>query len=101
MDNEPVNLTVKHLTEMRDEIGAMKAGIDRMEARMDGLATKEDLATAIGDVNGRIASLRRDVILYHSSVTGHGNLITDLENRMARIERCAEKSGWELGRLPQ
>ena len=104
MDDEPANLTVKHLSELHDEIREMmtqlNARFDGIESRMDGLATREDFGAAIGGVSGRIESLRREVAGYHSSFIEQRRL-AGLENRMARIERCAEKNGWELGPLPR
>lgn len=45
----------------------------------DALADKADKAD--------VASLRQALTEYHSSVVGHGMLISDLEDRVRRIER--------------
>ncbi|MCL2714756.1 MAG: hypothetical protein FWD68_09305, partial [Alphaproteobacteria bacterium] len=40
-------------------------------------------------LDGRIDELRSEVRQYHSSVVGHGNLISDLDERVTRLERPA------------
>jgi len=47
------------------------------------VAGKAELA----DVKSEVAHLRQAVTEYHSSVVGHGILISDLEARVRRIER--------------
>jgi hypothetical protein len=39
------------------------------------------------ELGGQIVGLRRAVIDYHTSVIGHGVLISDLEARMRRVEQ--------------
>ena len=50
------------------------------------LATKQELGTAVGSIKGEVADLRQAVTHYHSSVVGHGILISELEARMRRVE---------------
>jgi chromosome segregation ATPase len=105
MSDEPDSFMLRLLREMRAEIGDMRAE----------LATKADIAnlkTDIADLNSEMHSLRADVasdihtirkelsdqivglrravVEYHSSVIGHGVLITDLEARMRRVEQHLE-----------
>ena len=46
------------------------------------LATKREVTA----VKGEVADLRQAVTHYHSSVMGHGILISELEARMRRVE---------------
>jgi hypothetical protein len=61
------------MREMKADMREMKADIREIKA------TKADKA----DVEG----LRQTVTQYHSAVLGHGFLISDLEDRVLRIER--------------
>ena len=47
----------------------------RIEARRDSAAARRDLAT-----------LRQTVAEYHASVLGHGVLISELDERLRRVE---------------
>lgn len=49
----------------------------KIDQRMDGLRK---------DIGEQIVGLRRAVIDYHTSVIGHGALISDLEARLRRVE---------------
>ncbi|MCL2715665.1 MAG: hypothetical protein FWD68_14035 [Alphaproteobacteria bacterium] len=85
MVTEPiVDMNVQTLIEIRNDIKALKTGMDGLETRME---------TGFRDVNDRIALLRRDVVEYHYEVLGQRGLIVDLNNRVARIERGEENAG--------
>ena len=47
----------------------------------------EDLDRKVEDLSAEVGGLRRQVTEYHSSVLGHGVLISELEQRVRRIER--------------
>jgi hypothetical protein len=99
MSNEPESLMLRLLREMRAEIGAVRAETASMRGEM---ATKDDLRSEINslradvvsdiailrkEVGEQITGLRRSVVEYHSSVIGHGILISELEARMRRVEQ--------------
>jgi signal transduction histidine kinase len=70
------------MADLRSEMGSLRADvasdIHTLDAKID--ATRKDLSE-------QIVGLRRAVIDYHSSVIGHGTLISDLEARLRRVEQ--------------
>ncbi len=78
--------------QLLSEVARMVAGHDR---RFDGYDRRFDEITARLDAHDRrfdelvadIAGLRETLTHYHASVLGHGVLISDLEERVRRIER--------------
>lgn len=56
-------------------------GRDMAEMRAEMMDVRRSMAT-----KADIAELRQTVTHYHSSVVGHGILISDLEARMRRVE---------------
>ena len=113
MSDEPDNLILRLLRDMRAEIGDMRSDMADMRSVM---ATKQDLAELGADLRSdmhslradvasdiatlqaedkktrkelgdQIVGLRRAVMEYHSSVIGHGVLISELEARMRRVEQ--------------
>lgn len=101
MANEPENLVLELLRGMRADITSVKADVELIRSQM---ATKEELASLRADVASdlltmqeknnaehkatreMVVGLRRAVIDYHSSVIGHGILISELDARMRRVE---------------
>ncbi len=84
---------------MRAEIGDVRSGCPLVE---DKMATKTDLRSEIDSLRADVASdmivnrkemteqvagLRRAVVEYHTSVIGHGILISELEARVRRVEQ--------------
>ena len=108
MADEPDNLVLQILREMRA----------KMEDMAEKMATKDDLAAEMHslradvasdlhsmdakidgtrkELSNQIASLRREVALYHSSVAGHGMLISELDTRMRRVEQHLNLPPWPL-----
>ena len=102
MSPEPESLVLQLLRDMRAEIGDMRADIGDIRATM---ATKDELRSLRADVASdliamearqaaehkqtreQIVGLRRAVIEYHTSVIGHGILISELEGRVRRLEQ--------------
>ena len=113
MSDEPDNLILRLLRDMRAEIGGIRSEMGDMRAEM---ATKRDVAELGADLRSEMHSLRADVasdiatlqaedkktrkelgdqivglrravMEYHSSVIGHGVLISELEARMRRVEQ--------------
>ena len=109
MTTEPASLILELLRQMRSEL-ATKADLAEVATKTDlaKLATKSelvelrselksDMRTLRADVASDILStrkelteqivgLRRAVVEYHTSVIGHGVLISELEARMRRVE---------------
>lgn len=99
MTKEPASLILELLRQMRAEL-ATKAQLAHLATKADlaELATKGELRTLRADVasdllstrkelSERIVGLRRAVIEYHTSVIGHGILISELEARLRRVEQ--------------
>ena len=104
--SEPESLVLQILREMRAELGDVRAELgevrsDIRQIRAD-FATKSDLSSEIRSLRADVASdllstrkelseqivgLRRAVIEYHTSVIGHGVLISELEARLRRVEQ--------------
>jgi hypothetical protein len=104
MADEPDSLVLRILRDMRAEIGDMRAQMATKKDIAD-MASKSEVADLRSEINSlradvasdllamrkdlgdQIAGLRRAVTEYHSSVVGHGILISDLEARMRRVEQ--------------
>lgn len=106
MSDEPENFTLALLRKidakvdtLRDDVSAMRGDMENMRVAM---ATKADLRSEINSLRADVASdmlvqekrlsdqivgLRRSVMEYHSSVIGHGVLLTELEERVRRLEQ--------------
>lgn len=102
MSDEPESLVLRLLRDMRAEM-ATKADLAelrsefaglRSELRSDMNSLRADVATLQAEdkktrteLGGQIAGLRQAVTAYHSSVIGHGVLISGLEARIHRVEQ--------------
>ena len=97
MSDDPDNLVLRLLREMRADM-ATKADLAEMTTKMP---SKDDLRFEINALRADVASdliatrkefseqivgLRRAVVEYHTSVIGHGVIISELEARVRRIE---------------
>lgn len=69
-------------SELRSEIGSLRADVASDLATLDAKIdrTRKDLSE-------QIVGLRRAVVEYHTTVVGHGVLISDLEGRLRRVEQ--------------
>jgi hypothetical protein len=101
--SEPDSLILRILREMRAELAskpdmealraefATKGDLDTLRTEMATMrvemATKTDLAALRKELGEQIVGLRRAVIDYHTTVIGHGVLISDLEARVRRVEQ--------------
>jgi chromosome segregation ATPase len=92
---QPENIVLEHLRALRADIGDIRGEIWTLKAEM---ATKSDLQSLRADVASdlarmqketleQIVGLRRAVIEYHSAVVGHGLIISELEERVRRLEQ--------------
>jgi hypothetical protein len=99
MTDEPASLILELLRQMRAEL-ATKSDLDSVRSEVAGLVSevKSDMHTLRADVASdflstrkelgeQIVGLRRAVIEYHTSVIGHGVLISELEARVRRVEQ--------------
>ena len=104
MVEEPDNLVLQHLRSLRADIAEvkaeLKAEINSLRADMSSEinSLRADVASDFVNVNKEIAGLRKEtreqivgvgraLTEYHSAVVGHGILISDLEERVQRIEQ--------------
>ena len=74
--------TEAELAEVRDEVHSLRADVAADLVAMEARNDAEHKAT-----RDQIVGLRRAVVEYHSAVTGHGVLISELEARMRRVEQ--------------
>ena len=103
LSEEPESLVLELLRNIRSDVARVDGKIDRVvdaakvELRSEIQSLRADVAADFLDVNGKIATfrkevgeqiagLRRTVVEYHSAVLGHGVLISELEARVRRIE---------------
>lgn len=102
MSTEPESLILQMLREMRadmaridgkmatkDDIAAVRSDFDELKADFSSLRADvaSDMMALRKDMGDRIVGLRRAVVEYHTSVIGHGVLISELEARLRRVEQ--------------
>jgi len=83
------------LTEVARRVAGHDARLDSFDRRFDAQDRKLDGIVArladhdrkLDDLAAGLAALREAVTHYHSSVIGHGILISELDERVRRIER--------------
>ena len=100
--SEPESLILQLLRQMRAELGEVRAEVKEFATKSDveGLGAElraemnslradvaSDILTTRKELSEQIVGLRRAVIDYHTSVVGHGVLISDLEARVRRVEQ--------------
>ena len=96
MPEEPESLILELLRQMRAELGDVRSDIGQLRAdvsqiRADSVTPSDlhslradvaaDMLTNHRELSEQIVGLRRAVIEYHTSVIGHGVLISELEAR--------------------
>jgi hypothetical protein len=102
MSTEPDSLILQILRQMRaelstkadlevvrSEVGDLRSEVAEVKSDMRSLRADvaSDLLTTRKELSDQIVGLRRAVIDYHTSVIGHGFLISDLEARVRRVEQ--------------
>ncbi|MBV9289179.1 MAG: hypothetical protein JO288_15420 [Hyphomicrobiales bacterium] len=102
MAEQPENIVVEHLRALRKDVGDVKSEMQTLKSEMQSqrrdMATKTDLHSLRADVasdlltmqkdtRDQIVGLRRAVVEYHSAVVGHGLIISELEERVRRLEQ--------------
>ena len=97
MTEKPENLVLALLrgirADMAENKAEMKADMHSLRADMasDILTVRQEIRDQVGsvrqDLGEQIVGLRRAVIEYHTSVIGHGIIISELEARVRRVEQ--------------
>ena len=102
MTEEPASLILELLRQMRAELGDVRSDLARCVRICDEIRLEfapgrhrihsardvaSDLLSTRKELGEQIVGLRRAVIEYHTSVIGHGVLISELEARMRRVEQ--------------
>jgi hypothetical protein len=102
MPEEPASLIVELLRQMRADM-ATKDDLESVRAEVSGVRSEvadvksdmrslradvaADILTTRKELSEQIVGLRRAVIDYHTSVIGHGVIISELEARIRRVEQ--------------
>ena len=103
---QPESIVIEHLRGLRGDIGDIKGEMRTLKS--GEMATKSDLHSLRADVASdmltmqkdtreQIVGLRRAVIEYHSAVVGHGLIISELEERVRRLEQHLKLPSLERG----
>jgi hypothetical protein len=71
--------TKTDLESVRSEVADIKSNMHRLRADVGA-----DILTTRKELSEQIVGLRRAVVDYHTSVIGHGVIISDLEARVRR-----------------
>ena len=104
MANEPENLALELLRGLRAQMGELRVEMGELRAEMkaDINSLRADVASDLLAMQAKATpstrrratrcanefdGLRRQVFEYHSSVIGHGMLISELEVRVRRVEK--------------
>lgn len=115
MSNEPESLILQMLRQMRAEIGDIRENMVtkaelkreisdvreetadlRSEVRSLRADVASDLLVMRKETSDQIAGLRRAVVEYHTSVIGHGIIISELEARVRRVEQHLDLPALDL-----
>lgn len=95
MADEPDNLVLEILREIRRDIARLDGKIDDVgaELRSEIHSLRADVAADLHALDAehkqtreQIVGLRRAVVEYHCSAIGHGVLFSELEERVRRLE---------------
>lgn len=89
MSQEPENLVLRMLRELRADVAETKTELKSLAAAVasDFVLVNAKIDATRKELNEQIVGLRRAVIEYHSVVIGHGVLISELEARLRRVEQ--------------
>jgi hypothetical protein len=80
-------------TGFRDVRAEMHAGLNEVRGGLNEVRGAVNmLDRRVNDLSGEVKTLRQTVIEYHSSVLGHGILISDLDARLRRVEQHLDLS---------
>ena len=97
VSDKPESLILRLLREVRADMtdmrGELKSDIASLRAEVISdigslrADVASDLHTTRKELGEQIVGLRRAVVEYHTSVIGHGIIISDLEARVRRVEQ--------------
>jgi hypothetical protein len=93
MTEEPASLMLELLRQMRADLADVRTDMRsdlnslRADVAADIHSLAADLLSTRKELGEQIVGLRRAVIEYHTSVIGHGVLISELEARVRRVEQ--------------
>jgi chromosome segregation ATPase len=97
MTEEPENLVLQLLRGIRDDVAKVDRRVDELRNELVGEinSLRADVASDLvtmqaamqKETREQITGLRRAVVEYHSSVVGHGVLISEHEERIRRLEQ--------------
>jgi signal transduction histidine kinase len=68
-------------------LGTMAQKVNRIDDQMTTVVDRVNKMSAEMATKDDLTSLRQTVVEYHSAVLGHGILISELDERIRRIER--------------
>ncbi len=78
----------ERLGSVEDRLGAVEGRLGALEALVQQLARRVDgLTHDVVGLRREAASLRQSLTEYHGAVLGHGVLISELDERLSRVER--------------
>jgi hypothetical protein len=85
-DLEALRTDLRGKLASKSELGSLRSEL-KSDIRSLRADVASDLMTMRKEFTDQIVGLRRAVVDYHTSVVGHGVLISDLEARMRRVEQ--------------
>ncbi len=91
-DNDDIKQTLKTEMATKSDLHSLRADVASDLAQM-----QSEMARTQKDTRDQIVGLRRAVIEYHSAVVGHGLIISELEERVRRLEQHLELPPLERG----
>ena len=94
MSDEPENFTLALLRRIDGKVDSLIGEIADVRSEIKSLRADvaSDMLVLEKLLGDQIGGLRRSVIEYHSSTIGHGVLLTELEERVRRLEQQASLS---------
>ena len=77
----------QQLAGLRTEMNDVRSQMHDVRSQMHDVRSQmHDMRSQMNDMRSQIGGLRQQVTEYHSSVLGHGILISELDQRVRRIE---------------
>lgn len=94
MSDEPENFSLSLLRRIDGKVDSLVGEIADVRSEIKSLRADvaSDMLVLEKRLGEQIGGLRRSVMEYHSSAIGHGVLLTELEERVSRLEQQASLS---------